>query len=207
MTRCPETFFIQDFLDGERSEQEAVAFRVHLATCARCAADVALYRHAFDCLDRLPLARPAADLTERILDRVVPSRVRRRWVATAGWSYAGALAACLAAGLVWISQPGARGLLETLSGEASRRLVHSVIFALNALSIAVLSLADGWGVLAAAGERLAPLARALTALVSNPAILAALGAAGLSCAALLWWMRPRERHATREVRHVNVLGF
>ena len=159
-------------------------------------------------VDRQPLtAQRAWALADRVWDRVLPSRVRRRWVATLGWSYAGTLAASLAVALLWISRPGPRALLESLGGEASRRLVQSLAFALNALGFAVLSLANGWGLLSAAGQRLAPFSRALSTLLSHPEIEAALPLAAAACVALLWWMRPHEKHPGKGIQHVGVLGF
>jgi hypothetical protein len=82
-----------------------------------------------------------------------------------------------------------------------------MVFALNALSVSVLSLAGSGQWLMAAGERLAPLGRALTALFSRPEILAPLSIAVAGCVALLWWMRPRDAESRKGVRHVGVLGF
>jgi hypothetical protein len=146
------------------------------------------------------------DLSERILDHVVPARIRRRWVTTVGWRYAGSLAACLIAATALFSQPEAGAWLTAISGEVSRRLLHATVFTLELLSFAVLSLANGWGILAMIGNCLAPIGRALTTLLSNPLVLTAFGAAAASCTALLWWMRPREKNA-RGIRNVGVLGF
>jgi len=207
MSRCPESVLVQDFLDGELAAAEARVFRAHLEHCAHCSGEVALYRRAFACLDRLPLATPSPALAERILDRVVPRRVRRRWIATFGWAYAGALAACLTAALAWISQPGARAFLTAASGEFSSRLVHAVVLGLNVLSFAVLSLGQGWGAVTTIGGRFVPLARALAAPFANPFILVSLAAATISCAALMWWLRPREAGPDRPMRHLGVLGL
>jgi len=207
MKPCPDAGRLQDFIDRELSENDARSVRDHLAECAHCAAELTLYRRAFECLDRLPEVARVPDLTERILDRVVPARIRRRWIRTVGWAYAAALAACVVATTVLVSQPAARAWMSAASSEASRRFVHTVVFTLDMLAFTVLHLATGWGILTAAGERLAPLGRAFATLCSNPLILVALGAATLSCMALLWWLRPRDRKATREIRHVGVLGF
>jgi hypothetical protein len=207
MKNCPESRSIQDYLEGELSAARERAFRAHLGGCERCTADLALYRRAFECLDRLPLAAPAAGLTERILDRVAPSRVRRRWVATFGWSYAGALAASLAIAIAGLSNPGAQAALTAFSGEVSARMVQGVVFALNVISFALLGLADGWGAVAATGERFAPIGRVLASLVTSPVLLTALLAAMASCTALFWWLRPREKRSAQELRHVGLLGF
>ena len=207
MTGCYEPRFIQEYLDGELHPSDARLLREHLEVCPRCAAELALYRQTFEALDRMRLLSPSPALTERVLDRVLPSRLRRRWVKTVGWSYAGALALSLAAVMLWVSQPATRSLVVSLTDELSRRLVQSLIFVLNMLTFAIMSLANGWGLVTAAGQRLVPLTRALVSLFSNPGIQAALALAGAACVALLWWMRPREKRTTEEVRRVGVLGF
>jgi len=203
---CPGAGFLQDFLDGELSEAQARAFGVHLGSCPRCVSELASYRRAFASLARLPLAA-SPDLTERILDRVVPARVRRRWLTTMGWSYAGALSACLVAAAVIFSQPQSGAWLAEVSAEASRRMVNATIFTVDLLSMAVLGLASGWGLLTTIGNCLAPVARAFTTLFSDPVVLSASGAAAAACAALFVWMRPREKGGSREMGHVGVLGF
>jgi len=207
MTRCPENARIQDFLDGELSPTEAAAFRVHLAACGACAGEVALFQRVFATLDRPPLFAPPPALTERVLAHVLPSSVRRRRLAVLGWGYAGALTACVVSLGFWAMQPGSRVILEGASAEISRRLVGSGLFVLNALGTSAVRLADGWGLLHAVGQRVAPLSRALTAVLEQPSISLTVWAAAAACAALLWWMRPRVSHAVRGVRHVGVLGF
>jgi anti-sigma factor RsiW len=198
---------LQEYLDGEILPAQARALREHLSVCPRCTAELALYRQTFEALDRMRLWSPSQALAERVLDRVLPSRLRRRWVKTVGWSYAGALALSLAAVMVWVSQPTNRSLVASLADELSRRLVQTLIFVLNLLTFAIMSLANGWGLVTAAGQRLAPLTRALASLFSNPGIQAALALAGAVCVAVLWWMRPREKRTTEEVRRVGVLGI
>jgi anti-sigma factor RsiW len=207
MNRCERQKQVQDYLDHELPEDEAHSFRQHLRVCPRCAAELALYRRAFAALDRLPLAPAPRALTQRVFDQVLPSRVRRRWVARVGWSYAAAFAVCVGTLIVWMGQPGPRAILDSLSAAASSRLVESMTFVLNAVAFAVFSLASGWGRLAFVAEFLAPLARALGALLSQPEILASLGMAAVVSAAVLWWMRPREKGPSDEVHHVGVLGF
>ena len=207
MTGCYEPRLIQEYLDGELTDADTRALREHLSVCRRCTAELGLYRRTFETLDRMRLWSPSPALTERVLDRVLPSRLRRRWVKTVGWSYAGALALSLAAVMLWVSQPAARTLVASLTHELSRRLVQSLIFVLNALTFAIMSLANGWGLVTAAGQRLAPLSRALASLFSNPGIQVALALAGAACVALLWWLRPREKATTEEVHRVGVLGF
>ena len=56
-------------------------------------------------------------------------------------------------------------------------------------------------------EGVAPLGHALGALLAQPWIQTALAMAAVSCLAVLWWMRPRERKPGKGARHVGVLGF
>src|SRR5258706_12633206 len=98
MNRCPEGPRVQDYLDRALEPGAVQAFRAHLATCASCAAELALYRRVFDALAATPTWDPGPALTERVLTAVLPSRVRRhRRLFALGWGYAGALAATLTA--------------------------------------------------------------------------------------------------------------
>jgi anti-sigma factor RsiW len=207
MMRCRENLRLQDFLDDELSPGEVTAFRAHLAGCPDCAAEVASFRSLIATLDRAPLLAPRPELTGRILERVLPSRARRRRLAVLGWGYAGALTACVGGITLWALQPGGAAQLETLSGQLSHRVLGAGLFVLNLLGASAVRLADGWSVLHAVGGRLAPLSRALGAVLTEPSIALSTCAATAACAALLWWMRPRVSAAAREVRHVGVLGF
>jgi anti-sigma factor RsiW len=207
MTRCRENLRLQDFLDGELPPGEVVAFRAHLAGCRDCAAELASFRSLIATLERAPLLAPRPDLTGRILERVLPSRTRRRRLVALGWGYAGVLTACVGAVALWALRPGGNAQLETLSGQLSHRLLGAGLFVLNLLGASAVRLADGWSLLRAVGERLAPLSRALGAVLAEPSIAFTIGAAAAVCAVLLWWMRPRAGAAVREVRHVSVLGF
>jgi anti-sigma factor RsiW len=207
MNRCPDPGNLQSYLDGELPPGEAGALLAHLRGCERCARELAIYRRVFRSLETLPLLDPGPALTERVLDGVLPSRVRRRWLRTLGVGYASAFGVMVAGALAALSQPEPRALLVSLSGEAPRRIAQAVVFLLNALSFSVLRIAEGGRLLAEAGERLAPLGRALASLLSHPAITAPLAVAVAVCAVMLWWMRPRERHTGKEVGHVVVLSF
>jgi anti-sigma factor RsiW len=207
MTRCRENLRLQDFLDGELPPAETLTFRAHLAGCRDCAAEVASFQALIATLDRAPLLAPRPELTARILEQVLPSRVRRRRLVALGWGYAGALTACVGVVALWARQSGGNALLEMLSGQLSHRLLGAGLFVLNLLGASAVRLADVWSLLHAAGVRLAPLSRALAAVLAEPSIAFTIGAATAVCAALLWWMRPREGAAAREVHHVGVLGF
>jgi anti-sigma factor RsiW len=204
---CPETFRFQELLDGELPAPDALEIREHAASCESCTAELALYRSLYHSLERLPEWDPGPAFTARVLERVLPSRVRRRWLRALGFGYASLSALTVAAALFFATQPAARALVETLSAVASRRLARTMVFALNALSFSALSLAGGEQWLAAAGRRLAPIGRAFAALFSQADILLPLAIAGVTCIAVLWWMRPHRAEARKEVRHVGLLGF
>ncbi len=207
MNPCPESERIQGYLDAALSADETRRLLEHATGCERCGRELALYRRVVRSLESLPLLDPGPAFTARVLDRVLPSRVRRRWLRALGLSYAGALTATLAGVVTLATQPATRALLESLTGEAPRRIAQAMIFTLNALSFSVLSVAEGGRLLEATGERLAPLARATGALLSHTSISLPLAVAVAACAAVLWWMRARGRHSEREVGHVGVLGF
>lgn len=207
MKPCPRSGEIQDYLDGELSEHESLALRRHAEACAECAGEIATYSRMFRVLERQVVYAAPPALTERVLDQVLPSRIRRRWVATVGWSYAAAFAVCLVTVAVLLAQPDSRTVLAGWSGELSSRLVHAIAFVLNTVSFAVVNLASGWGMVAALGARLAPLGRAMGILLANPAVLVSLAMAAAAFAALLWWLKPKGKHANQEARHVGVLVF
>jgi anti-sigma factor RsiW len=198
---------IQDYLDGELSAADQLAFREHLTGCVHCAGELALYQRAFKALDAMAFSAPSELLMERVMDRVLPSRLRRRWVKTLGFGYAGVFAASIVAIAVWGSQPAPRAMLAGFMDAFSQRFVQAVTFAFNAVAFLLLSLADGWGMAASTGERLAPLVRALGTLLSHPGVQIALVTSASACVALLWWIRPRGKGENRGVRHVGMLGF
>jgi hypothetical protein len=204
---CPESFHFQELLDGELPAADALAIREHAASCEACAGELALYRQLYHSLERLPEWDPGPAFTARVMERVLPSKVRRRWLRALGFGYASLTALIVGAAAVFATQPAARALVEALSEVASRRLAQAMVFALNALSFSALSLAGGGQMLTATGRRLAPIGRALAALFSQSDIVVPLTIATAACVAVLWWMRPRGAEARKGVRHVSVLGF
>ena len=207
MNACPESDRIQELLDGDLPPGESLRLREHAASCGSCGRDLLLYTQVFHSLENLPTWDPGPAFTARVLERVLPSRVRRRWIRALGFGYASLSAITVAGVLAFATQPEARALLVTLSTAASRRLAQAMVFALNALSFSVLSLAGSGRLLAEAGDRLAPLGRALGALFSQTAIVLPLSIAAAACVGVLWWMRPRGAEDGKGVRHVGVLGF
>jgi hypothetical protein len=205
MTDCGERLRVQEYLDGELPPAEAAAFRAHLAGCA---AEVAAFARLFSTLGRPLRETPSPELSARILERVLPSRIRRRrLVAAWGWGYAAALLACGAAAAWWAADAAHRAQLGAFSAHASSRLLGLVLFVVNALGAAILRLGVGWEWIRAVGQRLEPLSHALRAVFAQPDIGFAVWAAAAACCALLWWMRPRVKPAVREVRRVGIVGF
>ena len=202
MKHCPETLKVQDFLDGELAAEAAAGFADDLSGCRECEAEVAAFRVVFSELRAIPLLDPRPELFERIMEQVLPHRMPR-WVKVLGWAYAGAFAASLAAIGSAFVLPGPSAWLHGVIAAGLRSLTSTSSFVLRTLS-------DG---LARTGETLAGggiagrLLRLLGSALTNPAVLLTLIAALGVCAAVLWWMRPRERSATGEIPHVGMLGL
>jgi anti-sigma factor RsiW len=208
MSSCIRRPSVQSYLDGDLAPEDAAAFRAHLPGCPACASDLALYSRVFAALAQAPTWDPGPELTERVLARVLPSQVRRRaWVRALGWGYAVTLTGCLAAMVALAVRPGSIGFLASVWVAASHRVLQFTIFTLDAASIAVVSLANGWGLLRSAGGHMAPLGRAFTTVFAHRSVESALWSAGAACVLLLWWMRPRGRRSNGGVRHVGLLGF
>jgi anti-sigma factor RsiW len=207
VSHCPESFRFQELLDGELPAAEALALREHAASCESCTTELALYRRLYHSLERFPEWDPGPAFTARVMERVLPSKVRRRWLRALGFGYASLTTLIVGAAVVFATQPAARALVEALSEVASRRLARAMVFTLNALSFSALSLAGGGQFLTATGRRLAPIGRALAALFSQTDILVPLTIAAAACVAVLWWMRPRGAEVRKGVRHLSLLGF
>jgi anti-sigma factor RsiW len=210
MSTCPDITRIQDHLDGLLPESEARAFRTHLERCADCVAEVALYRRVMADLGHLDTEDPGPALTERILDRVVPSRVRRKWVSIAGWGYTAATAVTTFAVISWASRPDTPAWAMARVTDLYFHLVQTALFTLHTMVAAVLRLGDGWGLMRSFGEFVSPLLRALALSFSNPVVAGVTALAVLSASLLLAWLRPRVAGPalTRKgVHHVDLLGF
>jgi hypothetical protein len=207
-TPCAHETRIQEYLDGLLPAAEARDFAAHAAGCVRCATEMALYERVFATLADAPLLAPRAALTERVLDHVLPSRLRRhRRLVALGWGYAGAVAASIAALGVVSAQPAGRAALAALSGAASHRLMLTARFVLDTSTWLTVRAAEAWGLLSMTGQKLAPLSVGLKAVAAQPAIVMTVWAALAVTAGLLWWMRPRDRAGAKEVRHVGILAI
>ncbi len=207
MNPCRETRHVQDYLDGELAPERARAFEAHLQACARCAPEVRAYQALFASLRADRVEDPGPRLTERILDRVVPSRLRRRWVSALGWAYGTASAVSTFAFVSWIVQPSTHVWLAQRFSEASLRVMQTLLFSFQVLTRSWLDVLDGWAFMETLAGRVAPIARAVTWPLWDPRVAAITLAAVLTCTGVLWWMRPRRGAVTEEVRHVSLLGF
>lgn len=205
---CLQNEQVQDYLDGLLAPDAARAFENHAGSCSECRLELALYRRVFAVLEEAPTWDPGPAFTERVLDHVVPARVRRqRRLAVLGWGYAGAVAASLLALLsIWF-QPLGRAALAALSGEASHRVLRTLEFVLNAATWLVVRAAGAGEALAAAVQRAGPVVRGIGAVASLPTVTWTLAAAAAVTIAVIWWMRPREDASAKEVRDVAVLVF
>jgi anti-sigma factor RsiW len=208
MNRCPETERIEAWLDGELPAGAAQAFESHLAGCRDCAREAAALRRLYAHLRALPLMDPGPGLTERILDRAAPSRVRRRQLAVVGWVYTAVSAVSTFAFISWIVRPETHAWLGTMIGAAWTQVIRAGLMALGALTEGLLRLQHGTGLFDALGGSLVfVVARALAALGADPWFAASLWAGLILCATLIWWMRPRPLRIVGRDRHVGILGF
>jgi len=207
MKLCPETERIEPWLDGELSEAAARALAEHVAGCRHCAAERASLESLFVSLRQAPVRDPGPRLTERILDRVVPSRVWRRQMTVVGWCYTAVSAVTTFAFMSWIVRPETHVWLGHLVTAAYARLIDTGLFALDAITVAVLRVQHGLNLLEVLGGWLVPVARAFALLATDPRVAASLWAAVATCALLLWWMRPRSVRIAGGRRHVGILAF
>ncbi len=204
---CPETERIQAWLDGELPSASARAFEAHLDGCARCGAESRALRALFVSLGRVPGWDPGPALTERILDRVAPSRVMRRRVQVLGWCYTAMSAVTTFAFISWAVRPETHLWLGRLVTAAYGRLIDTGLFALNALAVLVTQLEWGRQLASAVAGWMLPVARALAVAASDPWVAGALWGAVACSAALLWWIRPATVRIGRGDRHVGILAL
>jgi len=208
MSDCIERGHLHEYLDGELSPTAARDFLRHAEICASCRVELASYRRVDVLLASATRLEPPARVSERVLDAVLPSRRRRAArLRQLGLVYAGALAACLIALGVWLARPGTVSLLTLIGATASKRLIQLFVFTIHSGASALLSLANGWGLVTSIGVFLAPLGRALATAFGQLGVGLALAPAVLACAALLWWMRSRRGDLNRRIGNVGVLGI
>jgi anti-sigma factor RsiW len=194
---CPSPERIQVFLDGEMDAAESRTLRAHLADCADCAAQLGAFARVVDRLERAGSWEPSWALQQRILDRVLPSRVRRYWLQVFGWVYASATAAVTFGLLTALSRPELRESARQWGGELAHASVRLVMVALDFLAVSLTRLPDGFKDLESLVRPLAPLVRALEQPLAQPAVQFSFGAAVLVCGLLMNWMRARDQRARR----------
>jgi predicted anti-sigma-YlaC factor YlaD len=210
MNRCRETRNVQEYLDGELDAERALVFERHLETCETCSAEIRAFRSLFQTLgdfrgERV-LVDPGPGLTERILDRVLPSRLRRRLVTVLGWIYGSTTAVTTFAFVSWISRPESHVWLAQRYGEISLRALQSGLFAFELVTRSWFEVLQGWGFVERLAAVFSPVARALARPLADPTLGFIMIAATLACALVLRWMHGR-REPSEEVRHVGLLGF
>lgn len=202
MNHCPETLKVQDWLDGELPPDAAVRFEAHLAGCHECEAEATAYRVVFSELRAVPLLDPRPELFERIMEQVLPHHMPR-WAKVLGWAYGGAFAASLAAIGSAFVLPGPSAWLHGVIAAGMRSLTNTGTFVLRTLGEGAAQL---FATLAGEGS-IGSMFKFMWAVLAQPAVLLTLIAALAVCAAVLWWMRPRERRTTGEISHVGMLGL
>lgn len=202
MNHCPETIKVQDWLDGELSPPEAARFEAHLATCAACEAEAAAFRVVFGELRAVPLLDPRPELFDRIMDEVLPHRTPR-WVKVLGWGYAATFAASIGAIGSAFVLPGPGAWVRGIIAAGMRALTETGTFVVRSTSDGLARFGEVLAGTSGAGR----LFKLLWGALSHPAVFLTLLAAVGVCAAVLWWMRPRERRTTGEIPHVGLLGL
>lgn len=202
MNACPETLKVQDWLDGELAPDEAARFATHVATCVACESEAAAYRIVFSELRSVPLLDPRPELFHRIMDEVLPHQAPR-WVKIVGWTYAGAIAASLAVIGSAFVLPGPNAWLRGVIVAGTRALTDTGTFVVRSFGTGFARMGEVLAGEDGAGRMLKLLGGAL----AHPAVFFTLIAAVGVCAALFWWMRPRDARATREMPHVGLLGL
>lgn len=201
---------LQGLLDGELAPPLRRQVERHLAGCARCSAELASYRRVFGSLSALPTWDPGPAFTDRVLAVVLPElapRAIRRpaWVRPFAWSYGAAVFASVVGLATALALPVGRATAHDLAFAAVRSLVASVLFVFTSLNDGLMRVTDIGRLFVALGSRTSPVLRVAGELLQQPLLLATLGAAFVACAALLWWMRPRDGRSWRGMQDVGLL--
>lgn len=212
MSHCAESDLLQDYLDGLLDAEAEARVGEHLATCPECAFELAAFQRVFATLDATPLLDPPPALTERIFERVLPSRIRRRWLQAFGWGYGIAAAASVVAAVSLLATPLPRTTIGAIGVEASQRLAQAAMFVIDSLALAMVYLASGWSLLRDFALHLAPVLRVLTSLLGRPGVDLTFALATVASGLLLVWLRPRDlpgrrAQARREIEHAGLLAL
>jgi hypothetical protein len=211
MSHCPHTHRVQDYLDDALAPAEASAFQLHLDTCDACAAELIAFQKLTDVLEHAPAWDPGLAFTERVLDHVVPSRVRRRFVTVVGWGYTAVTAVSTFTLATWLTRPDTPHWIAARLSELYLHALQGMLLALHTLVEGWIRFGNGWDLVAGLGGRLSPLARVLGLTLTQPLVSGSIAAAIAVCVLMMWWMRPRAGGALRargkEITHVDLLGF
>ncbi|MFI5371205.1 MAG: anti-sigma factor family protein [Candidatus Eisenbacteria bacterium] len=208
MITCPQRDRLHEWLDGTLEGAVAQRFAAHLETCETCAAELAVYTRLEAMVAAARVWDPGPALTERILDHVVPSRVRRRFVTVVGWAYTAVTAASTFAFISWATRPTTPAWIADRLGQLYLAVIQTGLFTLHTLVAATLRFGDGWGLLGSFAGRAAPLLHAATVTLTEPVFAGTVVAAVASTVAVLRWMRPGGAARTDgRVEHVDLLGF
>ena len=203
---CPQTDLIQDYLDDELVPAERLSFESHLGSCRACTAELAAYQGVFGTLESIATWDPGPAFTERVLAEVMPP-AQVAWTRGLGLAYVTTLAASLALAAAAGVLPAPRAWATSLFTHATRAVVGSFLFVLKSINAALMHVADAAFATGGVLARLAPVVRALAGPLSQPTVVLSLAAAFVVCAAVLWWMRPREQRAERGMSDVGLLGL
>ena len=212
MTTCNHRQRLQDFLDGELPESQAVAFADHLESCDSCASDLAWFERADKMIAEAPIWDPGVAFTERVLDRVVPSRARARLVTVVGWTYTAVSAVSTYLLISWLTRPSTPGWIADQMSEIYLASLRGGLFAIQTVVTGILRVGDGAELLHSFRDLVAPLVHAVALTLSNPVMAALVASAVATTVATLWWMRPRAasvgvQRRSRGGDHVGLLGF
>lgn len=208
MTRCARHPMLHEWLDGALEEAEAERFVRHLESCESCAAELAAFTRVEAMVASARVFDPGPALTERILDHVVPSRVRRRFVTIVGWAYTAVTAVSTFALISFATRPTTPAWMADQLGQLYLGMIKAGVLTLHMLVSATLRFGDGWGLLDTFAARLAPLAHAAAVVLSQPVLAATIAAAVVTTVALLRWLRPSGNAGGRGgLQHVDVLSF
>jgi anti-sigma factor RsiW len=206
MSTCSQHDRLHEWLDGTLEGAAAVRFTAHLETCETCAAELAAYTRIEAMVAAARVWDPGPALTERILDHVVPSRVRRRFVTVVGWAYTAVTAVSTFAFISWATQPTTPAWLADRLGQLYLAVIQAGLFTLHTLVAATLRFGDGWGLLGTFAARVAPFVRAVAVTFSEPVFAGTVVAAIASTVAVLRWLRPTgAARSDGGVEHVDLL--
>ncbi len=192
------------YLDEELAASERERVRSHLAGCARCRREVAVYRSLLDRLDRLPVPEPPPGFDVRILDAVLPRpseaavlmRLATRVYAVLTLLLAGSVAGVLA---VWGAAPFEDLLATGIAGGVS-----GVLGFLRVVGVGFVDLMKTVGDLIPLADAAGALVRGLETAASSLApqvVLLTVLTLSLATLVLVWALAPARE---RGVPHVSL---